>query len=1016
MPGRLLLWLFVVCCLAVSGSDLALPLERSWWDFSPGSEFPGAQGKWEMKADRTLSLNGDFRKGGDYVMVFIQGHLLLPGAESLRAKIRTDGNAVTFRIQDDAGKMHQYHIPVDPRKGWQTVECPLRYSECSWGGPDKKEFASAGIRFVGLLVRAESSGQKKTSFLEVRDLALTGVKSTPGGGNYCIAPALEPESLLVLPGGQLTVPLLGPDGEVAYELKDYEGITLGSGVLPCRNNQVRLTAPETEGYFDLQLGGHEISFVVATPYSGASDPYWGIDESFSWWGSGGDFRRGYMRFLKKSGISWGRDRIRWSDLHPERERMSFEHGHYAKIMKWSAEEGLEVLNVFHDAPAWNKKLLKPEDDFLVGADSKTGYTYGSNVYPRDYQATSRSWRAILERFPAIKAMEVWNEPDIGFGNDFPAEFFIALTKNFSTTFRQAGISAKVIGGVLAIPQETTPYYRNLIAGGLLDDCDAFSFHTYRNTGELEEQVRLLRKQESDAGRTPGFPFWITESGRPWPYGLPRPELRQGMYSAQEITGKGIEFRALGIEKYFPFFVIWHTEQNIFNFSMFDQRHAPLRSMGAYVAAVRLLSHKSYIGDLNLPGSDRCRVFSDGKTAVAWVYKSFSKKIAGDWGSLDPEIMAQTRVPLPSGLKVEKILGADGRTLAVKDGLLPMGDGYCYLILRPESLRPFLNSNTPAMALYRMVQSYAPAPRAARDVVIQPDYDLSHHRYTRDGVSLQENENLELRVIFNNLSDGALTVQPALELGTGMLADSTEEPETVLEPHSSRLFSFQVRGDARLSDRTLTPLRVIDRRGNATPMAVHLKRIPPKEPPLPVYPQAKAFRKLAGADAWNSFSGQWTGRVEPDISAEFRFSYEKKALHLEVRILDSDGHFCEYTPMMAWLGDSVQAAFAYGDRHIEFCASSGPEGEKVYRHIGEPRGIADNILLKWNRDKGKRLSTYRITIPAGELGVAELLPGMKIRATLLLNSGGPDGRHGFLIWGDGIRNSKKVEEFNELLLQ
>ena len=1005
------------CIWACHGEELRLPLFGTWWKFNAGQEFPGALGKLDV-TENGLRLDGDFRNGGDYVMAELEGGLRLPGAVALQAEVRTNGNAITVRVQDGSGKMHQYKLPVKSNDGWQKVELPLVFSIHSWGGPNVQHFDVSAIRFLGLLVRAESSGPSKCSFLEIRELKLTGLKDSVSA--HYLPSALNPESLLLPPGGELRVPLLGVDGKIPYTLKNYSGQTVAHGILYCENNEIRLKVSTTPGYFDLQLAGDEISFVVAEPFCQKPDSYWGIDESFSWWGQGGDFRRNYMRFLVKSGITWGRDRMQWRVLHPQREKITPQSGDYEKILGWSAQEGLQILDVFHDAPGWNTELLAESDNFMIGANSKTGYSYGSNVFPRDYQATSDSWRFLTKHFPAIKAMEVWNEPDIGFGNGLPAEFFIALTRNFSTTYRLAGLSTKVIGGVLAIPQETTPYYHNLIIGGLLDDCDAFSFHTYRNTEELETQIRLLRKQEIDAGRTPGFPFWITESGRPWPFGFPRPELRQGMFSAQEIAGKGIEFRALGIRKYFPFFVIWHTEQNIFNFSMFDQRHAPLRSMAAYMAAVRILSHKDYIGDMILPGSDRCRVFSDGKTAVVWVYKSFARRIAGDWGTLDPEVAKRTHIKLPKTLAVKQILGADGRFLEAENGELPMEDGFCYLILPEEAVRSSLKTDTTAMKLFRMAQAYLPAARSAKNVVIQPDYDLSRHQYTRDGIFLQENEEMDLRIIFNNLSNTALNVIPAVEPPEGITVIDDGKQEMQLEARESKVIHFRLKADSALPAKRMVALKVSDRNSNASPLVCFLSRIPPKPAPLPVQPKAKIanvpFQVLAGPEAWNSFSGQWTGRIEPDISAQFRFTYDRKNLYLDVLIEDRDGHFCDYEPMMAWLGDSVQVALAGRDRKIEFCASAQGTQYRVYQHIGTPGGLANNIQLKWNRNEASALSRYHIVIPASELGFAELKAGMSLRASLLLNSGGPDGRHGFLIWGDGIRNSKNEKLFNELLLQ
>ncbi len=1012
----LLGFLAYFCNFSLCGAGMELPINQLWWNYSSGAEFPGATGSLSWPSKGSLRLDGNFTKGGDYVMALLRGHFSLPALKSISFEFLTNGNAVTFRVQDGAGKMHQYQLPVRQTSDWQTVTLPLTYSACSWGGPNEKRF-TPGVQFIGCLVRKPTSVKNNSSFLEIRRIILTPAnESESGHAGHWLPPVFNPDDLLVEPGSILTVPIIGQDGKVRYTLLDYNDKIVSKGELNCKGSQIQLKVPDTEGYFELLTAGGVVSFITAKRRSSKADPYWGVDESFTWWGEGGNFRPGYMRFLVRSGICWGRDRIRWNDLQPTQDSMKFEA--YEQALDWSKEAGLNVLDVFHDTPAWNKRLLSENDNFMVSPTSKKGYSYGSNVYPRNYIATSKSWREICSHYTAIKAMEVWNEPDIGFGNDFPAEFFIALTKNFSTTFRLAGIDTKVIGGVLAIPQETTPYYNNLIKGNLLDDCDAFSFHTYRSPLDMEEQIWLLRKQEKEAGRTPGFPFWITESGRPWPSGPPRPPVNQGKFSAQEIVGKAIECKVLGVEKYFPFVIIWHVE-TIFNFSMFDQKHTPLRSISAYVTAVQILSHMKYIGDINLPGSDRCRVFSDGKTAVCWVYKSFMRKIAGDWGSLDTEAHKHVHIPLPNGLNVKKILGADGRKLKLKKGELPMDDGYCYLIFDAKEVKRHLNTKTRAMTLYEMAKSYIPAERTAKDVVIQPDYDPSLHKYNRDGVFLKDNEELDLWVIYNNLSTIPVEIQPVIkQVPPGIIVETKQMPEMELAPQSMKRFLFKIRGTSKLPMREVELLEVADQCGNATSMMVAIggdRKIPPLEVmPLNKMKQA-TFTKLQGKKDWNSFSGQWMGQVEPDISAAFRFGYDKRNLYLDVRIKDKE-HSCKFDPFMAWLGDSVQVALAYGSRQIELCASHGVQGDKVYRHVGDPTGLVDKIGFKWKRNDRKQITYYNLTIPAGELGISEFKPGMHVPCTLLLNSGGPDGRHGFLTWGDGIRGSKKISEFNELVLK
>ncbi len=161
----------ICCCGSLFAKDISLQMEPAKWGYSPGAEFPGATGKLAWTPQNTFRLDGDFTGGGDYVMAFMGCALSYTDTECLWAEVRTNGNAVTFRIQDGAGKMHQYNVPVNGTNQWQRVEQPLVFSGCSWGGPDNKRF-TPGIIYVGCLLRKETSPPDRCSYLEVRRIGV----------------------------------------------------------------------------------------------------------------------------------------------------------------------------------------------------------------------------------------------------------------------------------------------------------------------------------------------------------------------------------------------------------------------------------------------------------------------------------------------------------------------------------------------------------------------------------------------------------------------------------------------------------------------------------------------------------------------------------------------------------------------------------------------------------------------------------------------------------------------------
>ena len=60
--------------------------------------------------------------------------------------------------------------------------------------------------------------------------------------------------------------------------------------------------------------------------------------------------------------------------------------------------------------------------------------------------------------------------------------------------------------------------------------------------------------------------------------------------------KGVEARACGVARYFPFVLPYYDENNN-NFGMTDRRGSPMLSLAAYAQMIRVLGQDSYLGDL-----------------------------------------------------------------------------------------------------------------------------------------------------------------------------------------------------------------------------------------------------------------------------------------------------------------------------------------------------------------------------------------------------------------------------------
>ncbi len=676
--------LALLCCICPAGVKPVFSPDS--WGFSKGAEFPGAAGTLKAGSDGTLLLEGDFTGGGDYVAAK-STTLDFPAFRELRFKVRTDGERVALRYLDSAGQAHQLTSGKLSGKADADQEVVFRIdkpSKLHWGGPNDGVL-HAPLRNFSLIIR-KAWHPENLCKAEFRDIELAGTE--PGTEIPIKLKNPPPATCFVSPHTSKTLQLTlqcgpqQPGRELgAYRFCDYTGkpVAEGEARFAPDTRSYAIPLPQETGFYQLDLPGFGKShgIVISEPYAGTPDDFFGLDEpgSRSW--KSESMMRSLMRISVRNGIIRHRDRIGWEELNPERGKFDFNarKGLYEMVHRLAAEEGMKIQDVTHDTPRWNKGLTDEKDHFIVGANTGK-YSYGANVFPRDLIAAADGLSGIMRHWPVTEAFEVWNEPEIFFGNNFPPEFVTALTKAVSRRVDDERLTTKILGGTFATPTRKQ-MYQTYLANGLLDDCDALSWHTYHRADEEEAKVLRMRAEELQyaPGRA-GIPYWITESGMPWHASGPRPELNEDRFSASEITAKAIEFRALGIEAYFPFKDTSYRE-SLSNFGMYGADVTPLRSLAAYSHLPGTLAHKRYIGDLALPGATRSRVFADGKETVACIYVPLDVKAnMGRRRNLVPP----KPLPIPAGLPVKRVEGIDGRALKVENNLLSVEDGMVYLYL------------------------------------------------------------------------------------------------------------------------------------------------------------------------------------------------------------------------------------------------------------------------------------------------------------------------------------------------
>jgi len=525
---------------------------------------------------------------------------------------------------------------------------------------------------------------------------------------------------------------LGDSAE--YTLRDYGGKSILSGrAKRSAAGVVEATIRLEQGFFEIEFPAAKQRFgIVALPaWPGKAEPFFAIDGALSWLVRDDAVREGLVQAAHRMGIAMIRERLTWGAVHPAPDRWDWDSGsRFDALRRTCAGRGVEVLEMAHDGPRWMGRVGK---------------------YPEDLVQAARSWRAIAGRWrPTWGGLEVWNEPDIHFGANLPADQYVPLVKAISYGLKEAKIDVPVVGGVMA--HSNRKFLDTCARSGLVDCVDAFSFHTYGRAPEMESLVGQYRQWLRDH-KHGEMPLWITECGRPWPTGPDRPGADQDAACALDITMKGIEARSCGIARYFPFVYPYYVEGKN-NFGMMDRQATPLRSIAAYAQMIRALAGKRYLGDLRHqdPGIQRARLFGDQRRAVAVLYTGKTEA-------------ARVKIDLPA----ERIEAIDGRRISPgSDGTLAIPDGLVYVWLDRGKLGERLAADTPAMRLHpsRPVGLRELGPPTG--IILRCQYDPALVEPTSEGYRIKSLPagKMPFAVRAFNLSDRAREVTVKLDAGTG----------------------------------------------------------------------------------------------------------------------------------------------------------------------------------------------------------------------------------------------------------
>ncbi len=550
--------------------------------------------------------------------------------------------------------------------------------------------------------------------------------------------------------------------QINYNITNYAGdkIAEGKSVVDTAGSFV-ITYKFPRGYYELNFPEYGVSYGISCfpAYTQAVDSFFGIGTQFRWFARTADTRERRLKILKRAGVSIAREQITWASINPEKGVYKFSFENFDKTREAFLQSGLKTLDMFTDSPAWTNEVQ-----------------WETNTLAYDLMSTYQSWRDISDHWKqTFGALEIHNEIDDPWGcGNTSGDQCASVHKTIRSALMRSGVNPK-IGNAPFTGSVKEDYFKLLVENRMFDNCDFFSFHYYGLPMELKNSLIKYKAwlTKYDLG---WMPFWITESGWPYPRNdnAQRPEKAASMLSALNITMNGVEALTYGVEGYFPFVFGYYPENN-HNYSMLDAQESPLRSTAGYFQLANVLSHSTYAGEYTkeIPGILKTRCFrtKDGKAIVVYYTGVIDKTV---------QIQADTMKPL-------LVQGLDGRSIPLQpDHSFPVQDGLAYayyswediadsLVIDPEvaEIRPGEKPNVDPSA-DGIVLQYRVNPNASPTTL--KGYYIKSLQKTPISVRIHNFTDTDQKIILTVTSDALSQpiTMPAIEVLKNSYADYNQD--------------------------------------------------------------------------------------------------------------------------------------------------------------------------------------------------------------------------------------------------
>lgn len=419
------------------------------------------------------------------------------------------------------------------------------------------------------------------------------------------------------------------------------------------------------GYYRIEflgIDGHLIAWTSAGVLAPLHAPVpfdspVGVDAAISWFAPDDPVnQRRHARFAALAGVNWIRDRLRWRDLEPAPGRF-VEDTTYDSAATIQHEEGLQVLQVFHDTPSWARDGGR------------------SGEFAPDLRHVHRLGTALARRFQGrVQAWEPWNEANVATFGGHTVDQMCAWQKAAWLGFK-AGDPDVIVGWNVTTTVPTEQQTAGLAANDTAPFYDTYNIHTYDWAHAYVDLWGPAREAAC------GKPIWVTESDRglkhlgnaPWNDLARADERLKGEYIAQSYA----QSLFAGADRHFHFILGDYHEPSGVQFGLLRRDFTPRPAYLALAAVGRFLAGAECLGRWR-PGPDITVVAFRGRpdgeprdVLVAWAEKDV------DWPRRGKTV---AELALPGEVAPEQVFDYLGRptsavsplTSAPRFILLPRG--------------------------------------------------------------------------------------------------------------------------------------------------------------------------------------------------------------------------------------------------------------------------------------------------------------------------------------------------------